>query len=298
MDNHFEKNALSWGEGGADWLKRIPDMITEYENKWSFKAEAPFELNYNYVAPALRNDGSHVVLKIGYPEDREFQSEIAALHTFNGVGICRLLESDPVNAVMLLERVVPGTPAAEIEDDDTATRTIAIVMKQLHKPLPEKHNFITITEWVTAIPDYKAKYGNNGILPLNLVNKAEQLFKELIATSDKPVLVHGDLHHHNVLLSEECGWIAIDPKGVAAEPAYEVAAMIRNPYDKLKNITDLEPLLRRRISIFSEELGIDAQRICDWGFAQCMLSAVWSTEDVKGPSHALRVARILDTLGI
>ncbi len=296
MDNHFEKNALSWGEGGAEWLKRIPGMITEYEARWAFTAQPPFELNYNYVAPAVRKDGTKAVIKIGYPEDREFQSEITALQTFNGVGSCRLLEVDQQNAVMLLEQVTPGTPLAEIDDDDKATRIIASVIKQLHKSVPATHNFITVAEWTTAIPEYKAKHGKDGALPASLVDKAEQLFAQLVATSGKSVLLHGDLHHHNVLLSDESGWVAIDPKGVAAEPAYEVAAMIRNPYDKLKEMADLEPLLTRRIKILSDELGIDAGRIRDWGFAQCMLSAVWSVEGVKAPSHALRVAEVLDTI--
>jgi streptomycin 6-kinase len=72
--------------------------------------------------------------------------------------------------------------------------------------------------------------------------------------------------------------------------------MMRNPYDKLKVITDLEPLLRRRINILSEELEVKPQRIRDWSFAQCVLSAVWNAEGVKGPSHALRVAEVLDTI--
>lgn len=298
MDSHFEQNALSWGAGGAEWLKRLPDMISEYESKWSFKAHTPFELNYNYVAPVELADGIKAVIKIGYPEDREFQSEITALQTFNGEGICRLLQVDQPNAAMLLERIMPGTVLGSIEDDDEATRTIANVMKQLHKPLPETHNFITIAEWVTAIPEYKAKHGTDGILPAHLVDKAGELFAHLIATSQPPMLLHGDLHHHNILLSAKRGWVAIDPKGVAAEPVYEVAAMIRNPYDKLKSVTNLEPLLQRRIAILSEELGFEATRIRDWCFAQCMLSAVWSAEGVKGPSHALRVAEVLDTLSI
>ncbi|HEY1645385.1 MAG TPA: aminoglycoside phosphotransferase family protein [Candidatus Saccharimonadales bacterium] len=205
MDSHFEQNALSWGAGGAEWLKHLPDMISEYEAKWDFKAHEPFELNYNYVASADLADGTKVVIKIGYPEDREFQSEITALQTFDGNGICRLLQVDQPNAVMLLEQVVPGTVLGSIEDDDKATRTIAHVMKQLHKPLPETHNFITITEWVTAIPEYKAKHGNAGVLPTHLVDKAGELFTHLIATSAAPMLLHGDLHHHNVLLSDERG---------------------------------------------------------------------------------------------
>lgn len=298
MNDNFKKNALSWGTGGAEWLQHLPDILARYERKWGFKAQAPFELNYNYVAPAILADGTRAVIKIGYPEDREFQSEIAALQTFDGKGICRLLRADKPDAVILLERITPGIVLGTVEDDDAATRTIATVMKKLHKPLPENHSFITVAEWATAIPEYRAKHGRNSMLPIHLLSKADKLFTHLLATSTKPMLLHGDLHHHNILLSDESGWTAIDPKGVAAEPIYEVATMIRNPYDKLKDMSDLQPLLKRRISILSEELGTDAARIRDWCFAQCVLSAVWSTEGDKGPSHALRVAESLDSIAI
>src|SRR6266567_3540278 len=63
------------------------------------------------------------------------------------------------------------------------------------------------------------------------------------ASSAEPVLVHGDLHHDNVLSSARAGWLAIDPKGVAAEPAYETAAMLRNPRSKLQQHPELEQIL-------------------------------------------------------
>jgi streptomycin 6-kinase len=298
MDNQFKQNALSWGDDGAKWINRLPDMILEYEKKWEFKARKPFELNYNYVAPVDLLDGTKAVLKIGYPKNREFQSEITALNTFNSTGICRLLKADHENAVILIEQVIPGTVSGTIEDDDEATRILASVMKKLRKPLPDNNSYISITEWASVIPEYKAKHADDSLLPIHLLDKAEMLFNHLIQTSEEPVLLHGDLHHYNVLFSDERGWIAIDPKGVAAEPAYEVTAMIRNPYDKIEEIADLQPLLKRRIDILSEELKFDKTRIRDWCFAQCIISAIWSVEGVKGPNHALRVAKALDNLVI
>lgn len=110
------------------------------------------------------------------------------------------------------------------------------------------------------------------------------------------MLVHGDLHHDNVLNSNRDSWLAIDPKGIAAEPAYETGAMIRNPYDKMSRQPDLKSTLSRRIAILSEELGFDRQRILQWGFAQTVLSAVWNVESAKGPEHAVMIAQVLDSL--
>ncbi len=38
----------------------------------------------------------------------------------------------------------------------------------------------------------------------------------------------GDLHHENILAAERAPWLAIDPKGVIGEPAYEMGALLRN----------------------------------------------------------------------
>lgn len=206
MNEHFEQNALTLGEQGSDWLKSIPDLIKNYEQKWSLQVLEPFALNYNYVAPAILRDGSQVVLKIGFPGDREFKTETEALEIFNGNGVCKLLEVDKQGSAILIERITPGKPLSELADDAEATRILSAVIKRIHKPLPATHTLLTMEERTEAIHTYKARYKDgSGPLPMDLVDKAGALFKHLIATSGELVLVHGDLHHDNVLFSDEHG---------------------------------------------------------------------------------------------
>ena len=294
------QHALSNGEAGALWLQSIPELIATYEKQWSLRVLSPYPLSYNYVAPCICADGSHAVLKIGFPQDREFQTEIEALSVFQGEGIVKLLQADRASGVILLERVIPGVPLSVMQDDEEATRILASVMKRLWKPLPANHCLITLAEWTKAIPRFLQHYrGTSAPFPIYLVDKAEQLFAELIASSAEPVLVHGDLHHDNVLSSQRTAWLAIDPKGVAAEPAYETAAMLRNPQFKLQHTPDLKNLLLRRILILSEELHIEPQRILRWGLAQTVLSGVWSAEDEgRYWEHAISVAEVLNTITI
>jgi len=294
MPDEFTANALSNGDDGRKWLESIPLVIASCEKKWSLKVSPPFELSYNYVAPATRADGTKAVLKIGFPKDREFKTEIQALEVFNGEGMVKLLEIDAENSAILIEQVLPGKPLSQMADDDEATKIIARVMKKLWKPLPKNHSFITVKDWSSEIFDYHKNSSNeDGLIPMYLIDKATRLFIELLDSEDEQVLVHGDLHHDNILASERDGWIVIDPKGIAAEPAYEVAAMIRNPYEKLKNIDDLDTLLRRRIKILSAELNFDPERISKWCFVQTVLSAVWNVDNKKGTDHCTRVAEAL-----
>lgn len=301
MADEFKQHAFDKGEVGKHWLEQIPRIIKSSEQKWDIKVLPPFKLTWNYVAPVKRKDGSDAVLKIGYPKDQEFRSEIAALELFHGQGIEQLLEEDPENAAILIEQIKPGVPLSELEDDEEATRILIRVMKKLWKPVPPDYSFTftPVLEWAKDLFQVQEWYkGTTGPLPAHITLKAQEYFKELASTQDTPVLVHGDLHHDNVLSSHRDGWIAIDPKGILAEPCYEVAAMIRNPYEKLKNIPNLEPLLEKRIQILSEELGFDRKRIQKWCIAQSVLSAVWSMEGVKGWEHGIRVAEALDRIKV
>src|SRR5215469_801706 len=127
MNEEFIQHALSNGEAGALWLQNIPTLIAAYENIWSLQVLPPFPLSYNYVAPCICADGSQAVLKIGLPQDREFQTEIEALSVFQGEGIVKLLQADRANGVILLERVAPGVPLSTMLNDEEATRILATV---------------------------------------------------------------------------------------------------------------------------------------------------------------------------
>lgn len=256
---------------------QIQKLIKELEEKWSIKVGERFDPSYNYVAPVTQTDGTEAVLKIGLFNDKGFKTEAEVLRAFEGKGIIKLLKEDLENNAILIERVRPGIPVSSLEDDEKATRIIASVMKRLWKKLPENHNFPTLFEWFRGFEWYKTNF-KNGPIPEDLFNQAENLFKIFLENPHAQYLLHGDLHHENVLSSNRDTYLAIDPKGVVGEREYEVAAVLRNPYQKLIEANNLPDLLRRRIEVLSEELGFDKQRIRDWGIAQTVLSVIWSLE--------------------
>ena len=277
---------------GADWLEQLPDLIAHFEARWSLRVEAPFtNLTYNYVAPARRADGSAAVLKLGVP-NKEANTEIEALRLYDGQGMARLLEADAGQGALLLERLAPGTPLVSIDDDDRATELAGQVMRQLRQPLPPAHRFPTVEKWAAGLGRLRHQFGGGtGPLPEALVARAEGLFRELLASSAAPVLLHGDLHHDNILAAERAPWLALDPKGVAGEPAYEVGALMRNPRPQPAAV------LARRASILAEMLEIDRGRILGWSLAQAVLSAWWSIEDEgHGWEGAIEVAEHIRTL--
>lgn len=267
------------GEAGRDWLMGLPKTVFELERRWEMSAGEPFpNLSYNYVAPAIRDDGTNVVLKLGFPGEPDTHREAAALSAFGGRGMVRLLASDVGFGAMLLERVAPGDSLVRARDDAEATRIIAETMVRIRTPAPPKSDFPHVRDRARGFARLRERYGGmTGPLPEELVALAERLFAELLDTTNEEYLLHGDLHHDNVLRSEN-GYIAIDPKGIVGDAAYEAAAIMYNP-PGVSSRPNLRRVLESRISMICDVTGLEWERVLGWAQAQAVLSAVWSVED-------------------
>jgi streptomycin 6-kinase len=290
-------------EAGAAWLNDLPALLDDYAQRWSLTILSPFApLTYNYVAPAVRADGLRAVLKVGFPS-HELHTEIAALRLYDGHGIARLLGADPGGGALLLEQLRPGTPLVDLEHDERATTIAAQVMRELWSgpagTPPLDQPFPTVARWAQGLARLRAEFGGStGPFPMRLVERAERLFGELIGSMAAPVLLHGDLHHWNILAAERQPWLALDPKGVIGEPEYEVGALLRNPLPRLLQMPQPGRVMQRRIDVLAEQLGFDRARLIGWGFAQAVLSAWWSYEDHgHGWEPAIAVAELLGEVG-
>ena len=129
----------------------------------------------------------------------------------------------------------------------------------------------------------------------SLTGRAADQFAELCDSSGEEVVLHGDLHHFNVLRSGD-GWLAIDPKGVVGERAYEPGALLRNPWPGLLDEPDPTGVLRRRSAQLAETLNLDLERVRAWAYVQALLAAAWCVEDGFDPAFPLAVAERLEPL--
>ena len=296
LPEHFIKTITAIHDDGVAWLAALDDTLAAVAARYDLMLGEPFKLSYNYVCAATRRDGTPVVLKLSPPYD-EFYTEVAALRHYGVEGCVELLDADPDAGIVILERLFPGTMLRDIPDDDEATRIAAEVMKQLWKPLPDDHNFPTVARWATGLQRLRdAHGGGTGPLPAYLVERAEATYRELLDSAPPPVLLHGDLHHDNILRATRAPYLAIDPKGVAGEPAYEVGPLFYNPQPEVFQLPNLVRVLDRRLAILSEHLQMDRQRLHACAFAHSVLSAAWSVEDEdhdNGWHDTLRVSEAL-----
>jgi streptomycin 6-kinase len=284
------------GAKGAAWLLGLNASVEECAARWSLEVGLPFlPLSYNYVATATRADGARLVLKVCFP-DAEAATEREALRLFDGRGSVRLLDSDEERGALLLERLEPGTTLAEMSetDDEGATSFAAYVMRSLRRPAHDAHDFPSVARWGEGFGRHRARFdGKTGPIPARLFEEAETLFRELNDSAAEPVLLHGDLHHENILAARREPWLSIDPKGVVGEPAYEVGALLRNPNRRILAWPNLARVMERRIRQLSDELGFERERVRGWGMSQAILAAVWSCEDGADTTHGLACAEAI-----
>jgi streptomycin 6-kinase len=282
----FVKNVTQTFPNGADWLTDLSNLLAEASGRWDLTLGDPFLLSYNYVCAVTRADGTPAVLKLGVP-NRELTSEIKALHVYAGQGSCCLLDADAGRGMLLLERLQPGTMLATLEDDDRATEIAAEVMIAIQRPLPEENGFLSLRGWFDELKNLRPHFGGGtGPFPEKTVEIVEEMIRDLFAEDRPQMLLHGDFHHFNILLSER-GWLVIDPKGVAGPAEYEVGPLLLNPWDQIPDEMEAIRRTQRRIAILSERLGFDRQRLRRWAICHSLLSAWWDiAEDGSGGEYS------------
>ena len=237
--------------------------------------------------------GQPVVLKVIKHGGDEWDSgEI--LRAFEGSGVVRVYESVPGG--MLLERAVPGESLVRLATsgrDGEATAILANVIKQMPATAASSR-CPTVHDWANGFTGY-LQSGDEQI-SRDLVQDAHATFVELANSQRDVRLLHGDLHHDNVLRDVKRGWLAIDPKGVVAEVEYECGAVLRNPVEDPDLFTS-PGVIDDRVAVFARMLGANPHRILRWAYAQAVLSAIWDIEDGGAcPDGAIALATRLRRL--
>ncbi|MFF5232596.1 aminoglycoside phosphotransferase family protein [Dactylosporangium sp. NPDC000521] len=280
-----------WGAAGERWLADLPALLDGLAADWDLVLGAPYDLTFHYVAPVRQADGTPAVLKVGF----ELEVEAAALAAFDGGGAARLLRLDAPRGALLLEQVTPGHRLRDLvpADDPAATAVLADLMRQLHVPPPASHVPPPASHGLPPVlSQVDALDRHRGPVPADLVTQAAALMRSLCATASREVVLHGDLHHDNVLAGSRAPWLAIDPHGLVGDPGYEVGSILFNPFpdDRDPALTALVPARLRQLS---SALGLAEDRLAAWGFVKAVLSSVW-TADSGGPlNRALDVAHLL-----
>jgi len=291
--NFIDTVINTWGDKGQRWLKELPTLISYCQEKWQLTNLKLHEnLSYNCILFANRSNDTSVILKLCHPSS-DFLKEIHALNAYNGQGAVKLFDCDIDKGALLMEALIPGKSLKSFfpELDEKAELIAIEVIKKLHScGLPKNiADFPTLEQWLSSLDEA------NEILFASLIQRAKELAAYLLNTQSKPILLHGDLHHDNILLNNN-EWVSIDPKGVIGEAAYEAGAFIRNPMPELLKQPDPLTIINNRVNLFSAHLNIERQRLIDWSFVQAVLAACWAFEDKNDWVSWIKCAQIMENL--
>jgi streptomycin 6-kinase len=267
----------------------------QWANAWGILIGRKLETASSIVGFGVRGQQA-VVLKVAREQNDEWASG-AVLRAFKGHGVARVI--DDVPGAVLMEEVRPGLSLDGLPRagrDPEAVKIIAEVIESMQTTPVLDGQFPTVEDWGKAFDrSYEAA---RKVIPGDMLDEARSRYQRLCETSTDRRLLRGDLQHYNILQDAKRGWVAIDPKGVTGELAFEMGAALRNPNEVSELLADPSPV-ERRVKQFSKLTACAEDRIAGWGFAQAVLSAVWTIEDddeLEHAHHVLGVARGIQPL--
>ena len=238
-----------------------PSAVSHWCEIWGLRPTGPIpNATCSFVWEVAHDELGACVLKVPFPGTEEVDA-VTALLVFREHGGVSIVRYDEETGAVLMPKLRSGIDLASTNiSDKEQTGICAALIRRLRG--------VTTTvpfKLETWFRDLDNVYGDP------MIDEARRIAADLFATSPPPKLLHGDLHHFNILRHGE-EWVVIDPKGVMGDPAYEVAAFMRNPVNAPPDI----PTLARRIRLFHELLGDPIDRLWAWSYVQTTLSALWS----------------------
>lgn len=238
-------------------------------DRWGlFPDGAPFSTPGSDLLP-VRREGVPAMLKRA--NTTEERAGAAVLRWWDGDGAARVVEHDA--DITLMERATgPGDlrRMALSGRDDEATRILCDTVRHLHRPrsgAPATEP-VPLREWfgsLERVRDTEPRY-----------RRSWEAAERLLAEPQEVLVLHGDVHHDNVLDFGARGWLAIDPKCVVGERGYDYANLLTNP--ELPTAAD-PARFARQLEVIVAASGLSRDRLLLWVIAFAGLSAAWFDED-------------------
>lgn len=263
--------------GNLGWIAGLDECVEGLERSWGIRVgESLLGGSESLVARAVCRDGTLAIVKVGLPGTADLANESKVFRIADGRGYARLIAQDDSRNALLLERL--DRPLADLGlPIGTQIEVICATLREAWVPVDSSADLMTGAEkarWLASfIKDVWQTLGE----PCAKATRNQALTyaaeREEVFCLNASVLVHGDAHSYNALtlpgLSSDaptqCKFV--DPDGLIAEPAYDLAIPMRDWNQELLcgNATELG---EARCELLSELTGVDGRAIWQWGFVE------------------------------
>lgn len=281
--------ARTFGAHGERWLAGLPAHVADLEQTWSLERTADLERTGEcaWIGAVRRADGSPAILKVSVPHV-EARHEGDALRAWDGDAAVRLLATSDDGFTLLIERCVPGDTLWSLPVE-AGNAVACAVARRLWRPVDPGAPFVRLSDivarWRGQIPTEATAQGYSR----RMIDEALALAADLVADSPEPVLLHGDLHPGNILSAAREPWLAIDPKPVVGDPAYDWAQLLANRVEAALALADPCAELVRQVHQLADACSLDPPRIAAWAAVKAL---GWDV----GPSRAALLFDVWDAL--
>lgn len=265
-----------------DSVKFEEPMFDQYLKRWGLTIDGDAFVSLNGNLLPVRQGNVPAMLKISQEPEEQAGSQLMAW--WDGDGAAPVLAHQG-EALLMKRAQGPATLIQMVNSgrDDEAIRILCAVVARLHtprsKPIPE---LVPLGQWFESLLSAAATH-------YGILEHCAGAARELLAAPLDVAVLHGDIHHGNVLDFGQAGWLAIDPKGLYGERGFDYANILCNPDEA----SALAPeYFARRIALIADASGIDRRRLLQWVLAWTGLSATWMLEDGADPRSRLELAKL------
>ncbi|MCI0157388.1 hypothetical protein KNO15_11860 [Leifsonia shinshuensis] len=272
-----------------------PDaVLAPWRSRWGLVPDGGAFATPSSVLQPVRRNGVAAYLKLATVAEEAAGGRV--LRWWAGRGAAAVLAAD--DDALLLERAggerdLAALASSDADGDDAATRILCRAALRLHAvdDHPRPDGLVGLRRWFGELFEHAAAHPTEHD---GLFARAAEEAEALLAEPEGDVVLHGDLHHGNVLDFGEAerggrGWLAIDPKHIHGDPAFDFANILCNPG---REVAHAPGRLERTVRVIADETGIDERRMLRWTLAWAGLSAAWSERSGDDPTIAVGVGML------
>jgi streptomycin 6-kinase len=284
------RHAVIEDDGGQEWLDSIPARAERAVERWDLVLGEPFETGMaGWTAPATTAAGDDLVLKLSYPHS-EARNEAAALAAWDGAGAVEVLGADADDWALLLRRLRPGStlrdahlaPAEHLAVGAELLRRLSTVEVLAGEPF---ESLVEVAGHLAAIAVERVeRLLPEAPIPVDagLCRHAVDLLRTLPGDAAHRGLAHGDFNPGNILRHDDAaagadGWLAIDPKPVHGDLAWDPWPLLTQVGDWTVAVPGAADLADRT-RLVADATGLDAARIAAWCVARGVESGLWAAD--------------------
>lgn len=244
--------------------------------KWNLTGiESIYEKRDKGVYRAESAELGSVILKLA-ADYASLSGEFQALSEMQGEFCCQVYAFDSAYSLLLEERILPGATLKQVPDWKKRVICFSKVFEKIHVVPKDQTNYRSYLDWARNACKSVTDQGNRELSAG--MKLAVEIAEKMFARYPERRLLHGDLHHENLLQNEDGNYVIIDPKGVVGPPVFDVPRFVLNELD------DGEDFLRKAhiskvIELLSHVLSYPCDDLYQLLFMEIMLANAWNFED-------------------